>query len=104
MFSGACNVYFQDTQHLFDVAFQAWFYATPIVYDAADLGGGRLQWVIEHCNPLVPLLQLLRDPILYGRIPDPRDVRQFRPRRVYLLAGAASALCVRLQGRLIFHL
>ena len=103
MFSGACNVYFQDTQHLFDVIFQAWFYATPIVYDAADLGPGRLQWVIMNCNPLVPLLELLREPILYGRIPR-LETYGSAILVVSVMAGAASLLCSRLQRRLVFHL
>lgn len=101
--AGLANVYFQDTQHLCDVGFQLLFYATPIVYELKDLGAGRLQWVIAHCNPLVPFLELFRAPLLYGQAPSCE---------AYLAAGAvtlavlglAVGLCARLQKRLIFQL
>jgi ABC-type polysaccharide/polyol phosphate export permease len=66
--AGFANVYFKDTQHLCDVGFQIFFYATPIIYDPSDLGGGRLSHIVQW-NPLVPVLKLFRDPILEGRLP-----------------------------------
>src|SRR5262249_54572507 len=69
LIAGFANVYFQDTQHLCDVGFQIAFYAPPIIYDANDLGAGRLQWLVTHCNPMLPFMQLIRDPILHAQLP-----------------------------------
>lgn len=103
LLAGFMNVYFQDTQHLLDVFFQILFYATPIIYYPSDLGNGRLNWLVTHCNPLVPFLQLLRDPILHGQVP-PLEVYGLACLMVALLGGAAATVCARLQRQLIFHL
>jgi lipopolysaccharide transport system permease protein len=97
------NVYFMDTQHLCDVGFQILFYATPIIYDPKDLGAGRLFWVVTHCNPLVPFVQLVREPILYGRVP---DLQTYGAAGLVVgLVGLLSCLvCWRLQRQLVFHL
>jgi ABC-type polysaccharide/polyol phosphate export permease len=102
--AGFANAYFQDTQHLLDVAFQILFYLTPIVYDPSMLGeGSRLHWLVSNLNPLVPFFQLLREPILYARWP---TVQTYAAASitVVLLTGVASYLCGRLQRRLIFQL
>jgi lipopolysaccharide transport system permease protein len=102
--AGFANVYFQDTQHLCDVGFQILFYATPIIYDIPDLGPpGRLTWLLTHCNPLVPFLQLLREPILKGQVPR-LETYGMASLIVVLTAGTASLVCWRLQRRVIFQL
>lgn len=103
LLAGFANVYFQDTQHLCDVGFQILFYATPIIYDPQDLGAGRLQWLVTHCNPLVPVLRLIREPILYGQFPSLESYAA-ATFAVTLLAGLAFLTCGRLQKQLIFHL
>src|SRR5262245_16179694 len=59
LLAGFANVYFQDTQHLTDIAFQILFYATPVIYPAGKLRENHLAWLVEY-NPLVAFLQLLR--------------------------------------------
>jgi ABC-type polysaccharide/polyol phosphate export permease len=103
LIAGCLNVYFQDTQHLCDVGFQILFYATPIVYSPGDLGHGRLYWVVTHCNPLVPFLDLLRDPILEARLPA-LEAYAAACLVVLVLGGVASLVCAHWQRRLIFHL
>jgi ABC-type polysaccharide/polyol phosphate export permease len=103
LLAGFANVYFQDTQHLCDVAFQIAFYATPIIYDPRDLGPGRLQWLVGECNPLGPVLQLLRGPILHGEVPAAESYAAACT-VVAAVAGLAILACARLQRRLIFHL
>jgi ABC-type polysaccharide/polyol phosphate export permease len=101
--AGFANVYFQDTQHLTDVGFQILFYATPLVYYPQDLGDGRLYWFVMHCNPLVPFLRLLREPILDAQVPSLHTYGSAT--LVVLVVGAlASLACSRAQKRLIFHL
>src|SRR5437588_4063178 len=66
--AGVANVYFQDTQHLTEVGFQMLFYATPIIYPASQLRENNLGWLL-NLNPLVSLLELVRQPILEGQVP-----------------------------------
>jgi lipopolysaccharide transport system permease protein len=103
LLAGMMNVFFQDTQHLCDVFFQVFFYATPIIYYAGDLGTGRLAWLITNCNPLVPFLELLREPLLHGRVAAPGAYLMAMLVTVALF-GVASLACARLQRRIIFHL
>jgi ABC-type polysaccharide/polyol phosphate export permease len=104
LIAGFANVYFQDTQHLCDVVFQIVFYATPIIYYEQDLGvGGRLHWLVTHCNPLVPFLDLMRDPILRGKVPS-LDTYAAAAAALAAVGGVAAVLCARLERRIIFHL
>jgi ABC-type polysaccharide/polyol phosphate export permease len=103
LLAGFANVYFQDTQHLCDVGFQILFYATPIVYYPQDLGNGRLHWLITNCNPLVPFMKLLREPILEAQLPALQTYLS-AGLVVLVVGGFASVVCARAQRRLIFHL
>jgi lipopolysaccharide transport system permease protein len=100
--AGFANVYFNDTQHLCEVFFQILFYATPVMIFPRFLNEMGLNWLLL-VNPLVPFLELVRTPILEGRVP---------PWTTYAaalfvvgVAGSGAALTLaRLQKRLIFHL
>src|SRR5579885_2369754 len=70
LLAGFANVYFQDTQHLTEVGFKILFYATPIIYPLSQLGTGRLG-KIASCNPLIPFLDLVRQPIINATVPEP---------------------------------
>lgn len=100
--AGLANVYFQDTRHLCEVGFQMLFYATPIIYEARLLEDHRLGWLVQ-CNPLVPFLKLLRDPVLEGRAPSLMTYL-FALAVASAAAGLAGLVLARLQRRLIFHL
>lgn len=99
------NVYFQDTQHLLEVAAQILFFLTPIMYkreDVLDKPGAGLSWVAD-LNPINLYLELIRTPLVGGGWP---------PADLYLaglaVTGGAAALAVGtvawLQKRVIFHL
>ncbi len=62
------NVRFHDTQHFCEVGFQILFYGTPILYGPELLHGKGLGWLLA-VNPLVPLFDLLREPVLHARLP-----------------------------------
>jgi ABC-type polysaccharide/polyol phosphate export permease len=100
--AGMANVYFQDTRHLCEVGFQMLFYATPIIYEERLLEDRALGWVVQ-LNPLVPLLRLLREPLLEGRAPAPSTYAA-----ATAVVGAAAVLAAvvlaRVQRRLVFHL
>jgi ABC-type polysaccharide/polyol phosphate export permease len=100
--AGVANVYFQDTQHLTEVGFQMLFYATPIIYYAQQLKGTNLEWLVI-LNPMVSLLELVRQPILKGEIPTVGTFAVAITTVVITLVAAAWTLA-RLQRRLIFHL
>jgi lipopolysaccharide transport system permease protein len=63
--AGYINVAFRDTQHVMDVVFQILFYITPIIYPANSLKGTRFGWLLAY-NPLVPLIDLVREPLIAG--------------------------------------
>ncbi|HJT78889.1 MAG TPA: ABC transporter permease [Gemmataceae bacterium] len=97
------HVYFRDTEHLCDVFLQVFFYLTPIIYEVQILGAGRLGWLVRHCNPLLPFLDLMRTPLLDGHPPGPQTfAAAFAV--VCAVGGLAALACNRLQRRLVFHL
>jgi lipopolysaccharide transport system permease protein len=99
---GMTNVIFQDTQHLTEVIFQILFYLTPVMYPAKMLAERRMDWLVKY-NPLAAFLELLRVPILDGRLPPLSAYVTALGVVMVLLALAALALS-RLERRLIFYL
>jgi ABC-type polysaccharide/polyol phosphate export permease len=96
------TVRFADARHLLEVGLQVLFYATPVIYPRSMLessqAAGWFRW-----NPLSLYLQLLREPLIDGRVPAADT----------LLASALIALCITLtaavflargQRRLVFYL
>ncbi len=59
---------FRDMQHLYGVLTTAWMYLTPIFYPLSMLP----KWVrnIIEWNPLTVFVEMVRDVVLYGVIPD----------------------------------
>src|SRR5262249_49064228 len=96
------NVFFQDTQHLVEVLFQALFYLTPIFYKAEMLTKHGLAWVVDY-NPFAKFVTLVRQPILDGTTPD-REVYVFAAVTTAITLGVAAWLLSRWQRKLIFHL
>ena len=96
------NVYFQDTQHLLEVAAQLGFFLTPIMYTRAVLDKQHLSWVVD-LNPVNVFMDLIRAPLLTGDAPSAG----------LYLAGAgltvglgllAAGTTAWLQKRVVFHL
>lgn len=99
---GFANVCFTDTQHIAEVGFQFMFYATPIIYTEDLLRGHPLAWVLGF-NPFVPILRLVRDPILNGHVASAGTFAAAGT-IVAVLALAAGVTLARKQRTLIFHL
>jgi ABC-type polysaccharide/polyol phosphate export permease len=99
---GLANVYFRDTRHLAEIAFQILFYMTPIFYNADLLRGTRVG-IVLHFNPFIPFLDLLRQPILHGVVCSPMTYAKAcgTVTVTMILSGIALA---RLERRLIFRL
>jgi ABC-type polysaccharide/polyol phosphate export permease len=96
------NVYFQDTQHLCEVGFQILFYATPIVWMPSMFVGGRFEKLLRF-HPLVPFLELFRQPIIEGHRAGLRSYA-LAGLIVSVVGGLAIVVLARLQKVVIFRL
>jgi lipopolysaccharide transport system permease protein len=103
---GVANVMFQDSQHLIEVFMQIMFYLTPIMYYPdmvlEKLEKVHLAWVLRW-NPFAILLELIRQPLLYGELPSLRAIGMGA--LVGLVAVSAAALALKsFEKRMIFYL
>lgn len=100
--AGTLNVLFQDTQHLAEILLQILFYMTPIMYPPSLLSEQHLQWIVR-LNPFAILLELVREPLLAGRLPAPETV--VMSVAVTLLTMAVASLMLKwCERRLVFYL
>ena len=100
---GLLSVRFRDTRHLTEIALQGLFYLTPIMFRIDTFKNQIRLTRLLKCNPLVPFLDLLREPILFGRIPNFSTYAAAAT--VVLLVALAAAAALRIEERrLIFHL
>ncbi len=69
---GILNVFSRDVAQVMTVVMQVWFWLTPIVYMPSVLPAW-FQAYIEW-NPLVPLIRLYQDALLFNRWPNLQDL------------------------------
>ena len=100
------TVRFRDLKHLSEVGFQALFYLSPIIY-----GKEQMQRILERrtigwlfaLNPLVPFMDILRNPVSEGTTASPMAF--LAASLITLLTMTAAVAALRSQERkLIFHL
>lgn len=65
----AVSVLFPDVREMVQAGMPALMYMTPIVYPISIIPM-RWRWIIQ-LNPLVYIVEIVRDPIYYGIIPSP---------------------------------
>lgn len=100
---GLLSVRFRDARHLTEIALQGLFYLTPVMYRIDAFKNQHRLTMLLHCNPLVPFLDLLREPILFGRFPSLANYAMAAS--VVLLVSLVAAIAMRIEERrLIFHL
>jgi ABC-type polysaccharide/polyol phosphate export permease len=99
---GYINSVFRDIQHITSIAFQALFYMTPIIYPPESLAGTRLGQLVR-LNPLLPFLDLIRQPVLDGRVPTLASLSAALLITL-TLAAAAVLLLRRVQRQVILYL
>jgi ABC-type polysaccharide/polyol phosphate export permease len=87
----AASVFFADIREMYQAGLPALLYLTPAIYPISIVPP-RYRWLIE-LNPLTLLVELVRDPIYYGRVP---------PLRTFGMALAFS-LAALLAGWMIFR-
>jgi len=102
LIAGFATVHFHDTQHLLEIALQILFYATPVIYLADMLKARNLGFLVRF-NPILPFLDLIREPILYSRLPSMHTLVLASVVTVGT-AIVAGIMLNRLGKRLIFHL
>jgi lipopolysaccharide transport system permease protein len=99
---GFANVYFPDTHHIAQIAFQVLFYVTPIFYPPETIRAPWLRSFVE-ANPLGALVHLVRDPILNSRVPSGATLAVALG--TVLCTTVLAVLTLRWQEKkLIFHL
>jgi homopolymeric O-antigen transport system permease protein len=92
------TVFFRDVRHLAEVALQMLLYLSPVFYDLQMLGQHDAWWfrafrLSLRVNPLWYLLELVRDPVYYGRLPSLQTVG----------IASAAALAALLLGFAVFR-
>lgn len=100
--AGYVNSVFRDIQHASEIGFQVLFYLTPIIYPPESLARTRLGQLVAY-NPLVPLLRIVREPLLEGQIPSP-ETFQAAALATLVVTAVATLLLRRLQKRVILYL
>lgn len=66
------NVYFRDIKFIWQVAIQAGFFITPIFYKL-DIFPEKTRWIL-NLNPMVSILDISRNVVLYGTLPNLNSV------------------------------
>src|SRR6266498_3928078 len=90
------NVLFRDVEFLVAAFLLPLFFLTPVLYPLSDPQIARRDWVVDVIhwgNPLSPVVEALRDPLFYGRLPRLWDV-------VYVVIASVAALAL---GALVFR-
>ena len=87
LFLAQANVFFKDTQFIYNAVTTAWMYLTPIFYPLEALPG-VVVWGIKHFNPMYFYIGQFRDLIYYGRMPG----------HLIILAGCGAALVMLVIG------
>jgi lipopolysaccharide transport system permease protein len=100
--AGYVNSVFRDIQHASEIGFQVLFYLTPIIYPPESLAQTRLGQLVGY-NPLVPLLTMIRAPLLEGRVP-PWETIMAATLTTLVVTVAATLFLSRLQKRVILYL
>lgn len=68
LFLSSGAVYFRDIPQMLGAVFMIWFWATPIAY-TINLIPENFSWILS-INPAYYMIEIYRDSLFYGRIPD----------------------------------
>jgi ABC-type polysaccharide/polyol phosphate export permease len=67
-FLSSGSVYFRDIPQMMGAIFMIWFWATPIAY-TVNLIPANFQWIVT-LNPAYYMLEIYRDALFYGKLPE----------------------------------
>lgn len=98
---GLVQTHFPDTIYVLELFMQFTFYLTPIIYRARNMQDHPvLAWVVD-CNPFWSVMELIRQPILFGLAPPLYNV-MVSLGFVSFMAAVALLLLRRLERNLVF--
>ena len=100
--AGVANVLFQDSQHLVEILLQIVFYATPVIYPASVLEDRGLGFLVGF-NPVAALVTLVRDPLVFDRMPS-LDAVAVAAAGVAVCTALAMLFLRRFERRIVFYL
>ncbi|NOX73042.1 MAG: ABC transporter permease [Alphaproteobacteria bacterium] len=69
---GIFNVFSRDVGQVLSIVMQIWFWLTPIVYPL-EIVPAQLRWFVD-LNPMVALVGIYQNALLYNRWPDPASL------------------------------
>ena len=81
----ALNVFFRDTSVLVEVGLNAWFFLTPIIYDARTVVAGTAASLMFYLNPMASIVTNYRDIFYYNDATSPDPL--FMLRNLIVCAG-----------------
>lgn len=92
------NVRFRDVEHIVSSLLLPWFFLTPILYTFEALPQAIEQHellveLLRYANVMAPVIEAIRDPLFFGRLPELADA-------LYAGLAGAAALVV---GALVFR-
>lgn len=87
LFLAQANVFFKDSQFIYNAVTTAWMYLTPIFYPLESLPEW-LVWCVKHLNPMYFYVGQFRDLIYAGTMPGP----------VITIAGWSAAIIMLIIG------
>jgi lipopolysaccharide transport system permease protein len=95
------NVYYRDTQIIMEVLMLAWFFVTPILWDARTIPETTvllgIAWPIQRLvyilNPMASIIASYRDTLYWGT----------QPAVDFFLRSTATAVVILMVGYLVFH-
>ena len=70
LFLAQANVFFRDSQFIYNAVTTAWMYLTPIFYPIEMLPDW-VAWFVKHLNPMYFYVGQFRDLVYHGRLPGP---------------------------------
>lgn len=88
--TASLNVLFRDIEFLVAALLLPLFFLTPVLYPLDNSQIASRPWVVDLIhwgNPLSPMIEALRDPLFYGRLPSAGDT-------VYTIVAALVALAL----------
>jgi ABC-type polysaccharide/polyol phosphate export permease len=68
LFLSTLGVYFTDVLEMYQIVLMAWMYFTPIIYPIEIIPESYIR--VFYLNPLYYLLEVFRQPIYLGKLPD----------------------------------
>ena len=87
LFLAQANVFFKDSQFIYNAVTTAWMYLTPIFYPLEALPEW-LVWFVKHLNPMYFYVGQFRDLVYVGTMPGP----------VITIAGWSAAIIMLVIG------